>query len=205
MAQGVAALVEVTGGTALPDLGLSSLSPENLGQGRSPWIPLEVEKSGYAFSDPWGTAEGYYKTRYRNAVTGAVSAYSSPIPARTLAALDHSFMAEGFVYLVDVAGRPLANYAVQVYADYNGSVVDGRVVAAGDLVQKTDETGRATFSLVRGQRVTVALPGTNLRRTLTVPTDPSVVSFNLLDGKLGPEDVFTVAVPDIVVAERRSL
>jgi hypothetical protein len=58
------------------------------------------------------------------------------------------------------------------------------------------------FILPRGQKVTVAVAGTSLVRTITVPDRES---FNLFDPDIADDDVFKVQVPLLVMAERRSL
>jgi len=78
-------------------------------------------------------------------------------------------------------------------------------MAGTDLVGTTDRDGHVEFMLVRGQSISVAVVGTDLIRTFTVPVDLTVLSFQLLDPTLSSNDVFRVQVPTLVYAERRTL
>jgi hypothetical protein len=99
-------------------------------------------------------------------------------------------------------GSPLINQEVRLHIGFTGQSFGDKTVAGGDLRALTDDTGKAEFLLPRSQKVGVAITGTTLVRTITVPDKDT---FNLLDPDLADDDIFRVQVPDIVVAERRSL
>jgi hypothetical protein len=81
----------------------------------------------------------------------------------------------------------------------------GALVSGNQLTALTDASGVASFSLVRGMTVEVAIDGTSLVRQITVPEDPAEGVFNLLDPAIGPDDYFRVKHPDIQYAYKRTL
>jgi hypothetical protein len=114
-------------------------------------------------------------------------------------------VATGSLDLIDVQGRPLANREVKIHTDFNGILVDGRLMAGTSATLTTDLNGHLDVVLVRGQKVSVAIVGTDLVREITVPNDPAIMKFNLFDPALAGPDVFQVQVPNLISAERRSL
>lgn len=206
-------VVETTGaGTGVSLRALSSdgavqlgLPVDELVYGRDARLNLCDGEERYSFSDLFGSAGYYYKIRFRNASTDAVSEFSLPHAVGTRTGTDPSHLICGQAELLQPNGRPLLNQTVQVRVEYTGILVDGALMAGATLTERTDVNGRVEFTLMRGQRVVVSVPGTSLYRTITVPTDEDLETFNLFDPALGGEDVFRVQVPEIVVAERRTL
>ena len=88
---------------------------------------------------------------------------------------------------------------------FNGTVSGGFMVAGGAQAALTNNEGYVEFRLVRGLAITVSIAGTSLFRDLTVPTDPTVESFNMMDPNLGKDDLFQVQTPALDYAARRSL
>lgn len=203
---GTGAVLQVTGGNAAPQLGLATHYPANLDYGEDARVPLQVAKEVYLFNDIRGSRKFFYKTRFLNKTNGATSDFSAAFSAGQAVGISQSNLVCGFLCLVDATGKPLKSQAVHLHVEYNGSTVEGKVVAGGDETHYTDENGRVEFTLVRGQLFSLAVPGTNLNRQFVSPTDPSISSFNLLDPSVGTgQDMFRVAVPNLVVAERRTL
>jgi hypothetical protein len=187
-------------------LGLPTTEPQSLAYGRSARIPLLEDEDQYSFTDPYSSSEYYYKTRFRNSLTGAVSEFSEGFSVGAAVGVTQANLVCGRLELVQANGRPLQNQEVRLHVGFTGDEVDDKVVAGDDLVRSTDENGRVDFVLVRGLRVTVAVPGTDLSREIIVPTDSTISLFNLLDPTVVTgEDMFKVQVPDLVVAERRTL
>lgn len=199
---GTGALLELTGGDAAGELGLALGSRA---YGRDARIPLANDQELYTFVDQRGESTAFYKTRYRNRTTNATSDFSQPFGGGQVSALSDTSLVIGIADLVDVRGRPLAFREIRIHTDFNGILVDGRVMAGGDIVVKTDVNGHVEVPLVRGQSIAVGIAGTDLVRDITVPTDPAVVTFNLMDPALAGPDIFKVQVPDIIYAERRTL
>ncbi len=198
------ATLRVLEGDAATLLTLPTVEPLSVAFGKDVRIPLVPGTQLYVATDQHGSADFFYKMRFRNASTGAVSEFSSPTTVAT-GGVEPTALVRGFAKLVDLTGRPLENHQVSVHNKFKGVVVGDTTVAGGSVSKVTDAQGTAEFFLMRGLVVTVSVAGTNLTREVTVPTDPAIESFNLLGGAVGPDDVFKVQIPNIAYAERRSL
>lgn len=187
-------------------LGLPVEEPYSLSYGKDPRIPLIAGTSSYSFTDPYSSSTYYYKTRFRNASTGAVSEFSLAFGVGQAVGLDQSNLVTGRLDLAGMDGKPLQNVEVRLHGRFGGTLIDEKALAGEDLVQKTDSRGRVEFTLVRGQELSVSIIGTSIFRNIIVPTSSSVSIFNLLDPDISTgDDIFTVQVPVIISAERRSL
>lgn len=173
--------------------------------GRDPRLNLISGVNRYTFEDLFGNEEFHYRIRFRNSVTGAVSEHSLPHSVGARVGIDSANLICGKADLIQANGKPLINQEVHLHSEFNGSMVDGRVMVGTDLSKLTDAHGHVEFMLVRGQRFGVSIPGTSLFRTITVPTDTAREVFNLFDPDIADEDIFKVQVPELIVAERRSL
>lgn len=173
--------------------------------GKDARLNLCEGKSLYQFEDIFGSADYYYKIRFRNSSTGAVSEFSLPHVVGTRLGTAPSNLAIGMADLIQGDGKALINQLVQLRAGFTGALVDGAIMAGTTLSKLTDIKGHVEFTLVRGQKFDVSVPGTSLFRTITVPTDLNVQVFSLFDPSIADEDIFKVQIPEIVIAERRSL
>lgn len=200
---GSGASLRVVGGDAAPLLGLPTTEPESVSSGLDARIPLIHGQNQYAFVDVNGSSDFSYRTRFYNASTGLHSPFGLPFAGRTIG-VSASSLIRGFVRVTDTQGRPPIQ-KVLIYNRFGGTQVEGRTIVGGSLEALTDETGYVAFSLVRGSLITVALAGSDLVRDVTVPTDPTLDSFDLLDPTLGKNDVFNVQRPNLDFAVRRSL
>ena len=200
---GTGAVLELTGGSAAPLLGLPDTSPAYYGHDAR--LTLVEGINSYQFSDLRGSSAYFYKTRFRNKLTGAVSEFSQAFGATAALGVTAPNLACGELRLVQLDGKVLRNQEVRVHSQFNGTIVEGMHLAGGDVIKLTDDDGYVSFTLVRGQRVAVAIIGTNLVRDILVPTDPTIQVFNLLDPNIASEDVFKVSVPDLIYAEQRTL
>lgn len=202
---GTGASLEILEGDAAALLGLPTEPPDNLAFGLVPRLPLAMGQKTCTFMDVQGETAAFYKTRYRNNMTGAVSEFSVPFTTGQVIGLGPDRMVVGVVDLVDPQGKVLSNREVLLHSDFTGAVIDGKTVAGSSLSKLTDENGHVEFMLVRGTKLTVGIAGTNLARDITVPTDESISIFNLLDPALNGPDVFRVQVPELDYAVRRTL
>lgn len=201
-AVGLGASLLVLPGDGASLLGLS----DQPSQGRDAWLNLVEGQALYLFEDPFGSAGYYYKMRFRNDVTNVVSEFSLPHSVGTRVGLPTLHLITGIAQLVHADGRPLINQEVHLHFEFTGTLIEGAVVAGTDNSKLTDIDGNVQFVLLRGQKLTVSVPGTSLYRSITVPVDPLRQTFNLFDPDISDgNDVFKVQVPKIVVAERRSL
>jgi len=205
-AVGLAASLEVLGGDAAPVLALPVQAPNSRDYGEEARPQLVPGQGVYVFRDPRGSLGYFYRTRFLNAASGLYSGYSAVVPGSQASAVAAENLVYGTVRLVTPEGRPVVGRKVQVHAAFTGVVVDGYAVSGGAVVRATDAAGLATFTLLRGQRFSLSIPGTALYREFTTPTDAAVTSFDILSAAQGTTpDVFKAVVPDLVVAERRSL
>jgi len=189
----------VAGGTAAPVLGLPV---DEVAYGRDARRTLVEGIQAYSFLDYWGSSAHFYKVRFRNSMTGAVSEFSQVFPGTKKTGLETTDLSLGQATLVKADGAPLINQEVRVNMEFTGSLIADKLLAGGDLVKLTDSEGKVEFILPRGQKVTVAVAGTSLVRTITVPDREN---FNLFDPDIADDDIFRVQVPELVMAERRSL
>lgn len=204
-APGLQACLRIVGGSAGPLLGLPVVEPGSIAFGRDPRIPLLSGFNRYSFTDPNGSPGYYYKTRYFNSTTQQRSELSTAFQAPAIARLSKAALIRGTVSLVDGSGNPIANRTVLVSLRLQGKPVEERVIVGGPSFKLTDKNGVAEFMLVRGASITVSVAGTDLARSVEVPTDPSLTSFDLLSPAFGKDDLFNVQRPDISFAVRRSL
>lgn len=201
-APGAAASLNVIASEAAHLLGL----PLGVQQGRDMRPDINPHDPMLVFTDPFGSRDAFYRTRFRNRSTGAVSAYSLPYSVASQGVgLSPSSLVVGELQLVSGDGRPVVGRTVSLKSEFNGTVVEGAVVAGSDLTGATNHDGRVEFVLVRGQRYTLAISGTNLVRDITAPVDPAVNRFSLVSAEAGnQDDYFKVVVPNIPTMERRS-
>lgn len=203
---GSGATIRVTGGEAAQQLGLSSSSPDDFNFGREGRINLSADVEEYDFSDLMGSKKFYYRTRFRNRSSLAVSEFSQPVLASALPGLSSSNIVKGYLSIVAGNGIPLSGQQVVVHNPLRGTLVEGKLVTGRGEAKLTDASGYVEFDLVRGTQYTVTIAGTDLVREIVAPTDASVSSFALLGEDVGTQDdVFTVQVPNVTYAERRTL
>jgi hypothetical protein len=202
---GLQAILRVVGGDAAPLLGLPTTEPDSVSFGRDPRIPLISGHSRYAFTDPNGAPEYFYKTRYFNSTSRKTSGFSLALRAPAIARLGSAALVRGVLNLADAAGNPVANRTVLVHLKLQAKQVEGRVIVGGPSSKTTDKNGTVEFMLVRGTSITVSVAGTDLARDVDVPRDPTIERFNLLDPAYGKDDLFAVQRPNISYAARRAI
>ena len=202
---GAKAILRCVGGNAAPLLGLPTSEPGSLAFGRDARIVLRHGVESYSFVDPSGSMTYFYKARFFNTFTRTVSAFSLPFQGTPMTGLALANLCRAYVDLVDMAGEPAEGWEVLVANRFNGTQVAGRTVIGGNQRLLTDCKGHAEILLARGTNIVVGIGGTDIARDVTIPTDPTVVSLNLLADASGQNDVFTVQVPHIPYAVKRTL
>lgn len=202
---GGAATVRILEGDAAAALGLPTDAVQGFAAGKEGRIALKSGEERYAFSDLRGSRDYFYRTRFRNRLTGAVSEFGQVFNAQEALGVSSTNTIIGRLDLVGLDGHPLANVAVTVYNGFQHTLVEGKLVAESQQTKLTDDNGHVEFALVRGVRMTVSVSGTSIVRDVTVPTDAAITLFSLLSDAGSVDDVFTVQVPDLVYAEKRSL
>lgn len=203
-AGGLASL-RVVGGDAAAILGLPLTEPDSLKYGQDPRLPLMSGVSVYSFTDYWSDSTYFYRTRFSNSLTGAKSAFSEPIAATQRLGIDPSKVAIGYVRLLLPDGRPAATQEVLLYNTFAATRVEGMVVVGGPKQVLTDANGYAEFSLLRGFSFDIGVHGTSFIRRVTVPTDTTVLWFDVFDPAYGEDDAFTVQRTELPYADRKTL
>lgn len=159
-------------GTAAPLLGLVT-SRTN---GKSASLLLSANTEVYLFTDFDSQPSFWYKARLLNSETGAVSDFSLPFLGAGGTGLAAPFLSIGKIALSDSSGNPIVERRIifvptssQVIADGAGNNY-GVLPSVDRIVVLTDSNGRATVSLVKGQRVKVFIEGTSFQREFVVPS-----------------------------------
>lgn len=173
--------------------------------GRDPRHNLVSGQTVYELTDHFGSREYYYRTRFYSSITGARGEPSVSSTPKNANGVSASNIIVGYAELAQQSGSVWVGAEVHIYVEGGGPLVDGKLVGGATVKKLTDESGRVEFQVVRGQRLTVVVQGTTHVRTITVPTDPAIEVFSFFDPSIADDDVFKVAIPEIVVAERRSL
>ena len=200
---GTGAALRVLPGDATSILALPLQSPDDLVFGKDARIQLKLGVNVYRFSDISGSTQFFYKTRFRNRSTSAVSEFSLPFGVGQALGLSTAQLVCGYLDMVDLQGKPLVGREVSLSSQYNGTIVEGKSVTGNPLMKRTDATGHVEFNLVRGMHYDLAVAGANLVKTITVPTDPTVTSFPLLDPDVSEQqDYFRVRIPQIPTLQR---
>ena|SRR5688572_9516046 len=174
-------------------------------QGNDTRLALDIDQTHYSLVDPFGNKDYYYRTRFFNSATGAQSEASVASTPRPNLGVSLGNVVIGYAQISLANGLAAEHTEVILSPESDGTLTDGRLIVGSASKQHTDEHGYAEFKVVRGQRYTVSVSGTQLVRTITVPVDPTITSFSLFDSSIADDDVFTVSVPEIVIAERRTL
>lgn len=201
---GLGSRLEVLNSEGAFILGLPSMRPDSLETGKDPRPMLVQSQEVFRLVDIFGSREYYYKTRFYNTVTEAVSEFTIPFKPKPVG-ITPSNIVIGFLDIVYPNGNCWVGAEVHVYSESTGPLYEDRLIGSNRTVKYTDEEGHVEFNVVRGARLTLSVQGSNLVRTLTVPTDPALKKFNFLNPAIADEDVFKVSVPDIITAERRTL
>jgi hypothetical protein len=202
---GTGAAVRIVGGDAASLLGLETVEPNSLAFGRDAHIALTKGKERYYFIDQRGASDYFYRTRFRNRLNNTVSQFTQPSYAAQPLGVSQDNIVCGRLELVGVDGRPLRNVLVRVFNRFAPQVAEGKLVSGPAVDGLTNDYGLLELNLVRGVELTVAIDGTNIVRDITVPTDPQVGVFNLLDPTVGPDDYWRVREADVEYAQRRTL
>lgn len=185
-------------GSAASVLGLST-SRVN-GKTASPLLSVNTEL--YTFTDFDGQPTHWYKARYLNSETGAVSDLSSAFQGGPGTALTSSVLSVGKIAIADATGSPIAGRRIifvpvssQVVSDGSGNNY-GVLPSVDRIITTTDKNGRAVISLVKGQKVKVFIEGTTFQREFVVPN----VDFDILTvASTQPDPLSIVNTPPLAI------
>jgi hypothetical protein len=199
---GEIATLRCAGGEAAALLGFDTTSAAFGADSR---IQLTVGKEQYSVLDANGAPQFFYKTRFYNSASSLFSDYSLPSQAVTIVGVSAANLVRCYVDLVGSMGAALGGQEILIGLVFTGAIVEGKALVGGNTVLLTDVNGHAEMLIPRGQKITMAIGGTDLVRDITVPTDPNITSLNLLDPSVGTNDLFTVQKQLINYAVRRSI
>lgn len=180
---------------AAPLLGLEYSGAYSYSYGKSAYIELVDDQDLYAFSDGHGETDAWYRYRYIDVDNNIVSEYSTTRQAKQFPG-DNTCV--GTLTLLDEANRPIEGAAVVFYIHDNASTHTPHRTRTW----YTDADGTINVPLGRGLEVDMHVATTRLVRKITVPTDVSITTFDLL-GPYGTGDVFDVVpAPELDTAVR---
>lgn len=189
---GTPSSIQVTASTAATRLGLA-VEKVN-GKGAYPLLAQTTEE--YEFVDFDGDEAYWYKTRFYNTRTGAVSEFSSPRRGAVPDVIPDSSLVLCYVYLADGTGAPIVDRRIilvptgQVQITNDNDQVYGILPGVDRIILTTDDSGYAETNLVRGQRFKMFIEGTTFHREVTIPA--VVTELNLLTAAASADDPFTI-------------
>lgn len=195
---GTSSVLEITGGTALTELGFVQ---DDIDTGETQRITLVGGTSEYDFDDESGDPDNYYKVRYYNSSTQAVSTFGDPVKGDIGSIIAPSDMVKASINLAGLDGKPMADRYVVVYNVHVPPLLVGDVGILGREVRvATDQAGYAETMLVKGATVDVTISGTGVVRQIVVPD----TDFDLMSAVASADDLFQIQETDIPAAVRRT-
>lgn len=198
VATGTVSVIEITGGTALTDLGFTVGQKDN---GEDPRITLSPASTSYEYDDQSGDPDNYYKVRYYNSGTGTFSSFGDPVKGDIGSIVPPTDLVKASGTFAKLDGKPVSGMAVIFYNVYLPPLSVGDIGIVGREIRvETDQAGYLETMLVKGSLVDVILSGTGIIRRITVPD----ADFNIMAAVAAADDNFQIQVPDIPAAVRRS-
>jgi hypothetical protein len=185
-------------GAAAATLGLSTTKTN----GKAARLLISSNTEDYTFRDYDGLESLWYKTRFYSSTSGAVSDYSASRMGGPGAGLGSQFLVTGKVALATATGDPVVGRRVifvpvgpQVISDGDGNNY-GVLPSVDRITAYTDSNGRASVSLVKGQRLKVFLEGTTFQREFIVPS----TDFDILTvASAEPDPLSIVSAPPMPI------
>jgi len=194
--------LEIVGGGAAADFGWVAGTREI---GREAYVALVAGQTLYNFVDKDGESSYYYQASYYNTANFLQSNWSEPFQGDAGTVIPAENLSKAYVDLADAQGVAVMGQKIRFYPSHDPSLQVANYGISLDrypIEIETDNTGHAELSLVRGMRIRVAFEGTTLIREIIVPDEES---FNLLDLMATAPDPYSVVIPDVPFAIRRSL
>ncbi len=181
----------IVSGSAASVLGL----PTSKVNGKGARLLLSASTEEYTFRDFDGDISFWYKARYYNSVTGAVSAFSTAQPGGAGTGLSSDLKVTGSLALVAIDGSPIVGRRI-IFVPIGTQLIEdsgsnfGILPSVDRVIATTDANGVASLSLVKGQRLKVFLEGTTFQREFVVPDD----DFDILEVASAEPDPFSIVV-----------
>jgi hypothetical protein len=198
---GTGSVIEIVGGGAAPVFGFTD-GQRDIGE--EIHITLQAGVNGYTFIDQDGQAGYFYKAQFFNTVNNLTSADSDPFEGDVGTLVSSGALSVVKVDLVDGRGIALPNQEITFYSQHELLEVEGFQIGLNrePITIKTNNSGHAEVSLVRGSKWRVAFEGTSIIRDITIP-DASET--DLLAALGGAPDPFDISILPFPSAPRRTL
>jgi len=198
---GTISKVEIVGGSAAPIFGWPD-GTRNIGKEAN--INLIAGISSYTFIDQDGQAGYFYTAQFYNTSTQLSSNDSTPFEGDVGTLVDAARLSRVEVNLVDARGIAVADQEITFYSVNEPLEVDGFQVAMirSPVSIKTDNSGHAEVSLIRGLLMRVVFEGTSVIREIRIP---DVESFDLLQLMSSAPDPFKIKELNFPTAPRRTI
>lgn len=146
-----------------------------------------------AIADPEYRVGCRYRYRFTNESGSLVSALSAPFHPGADAPLETVL---GTLRVIGGDGHPAVERVVTLYP--TAQIHQNQVIDNTPKTYTTDRLGQISVPLLRGAVYVVVVDGTKILRRVTVPSDPQVSTFNLLDPAYSTdEDVWAVQSPEL--------
>jgi hypothetical protein len=188
--------LEVLGGTAVEDLGLSIGAV----QGLSRHVVLYSNINQYTFVDLRGDVDAWYCVDYLNLDTGECSEKSTAFQGSPHVLAPANKLSKMTITITDVEGKPLEDVRIDFFLR-EALTKQTFGVVAGKTYCVTDGNGYAEINLVRGIKLRAVVSGTDFIRDFTVP---DADEFDLMDVTADAPDLFEVVKSTKIFAVRRS-
>lgn len=166
-------------------------------RGDDAFIPLVTDQPLYTYQD-LGPSAALHRYRWRFSANG-LAPYSelSGYQKAQAVPLDLALVSIGFARFVGLDGAPAKGRIIIV--NDSPAKVGLLTISSDPLVLEADDVGFLQVRLLRGAQIKVAIEGTSIVRSLTVP---DVASFDILTAVAAAPDAFTPATTAPLLTRR---
>lgn len=190
---GTISKIEIVGGSASAEFGWAG-GERNIGFDTH--ITLQSGVSVYSFIDNDGEAGYFYKVQFYNTSTNLKSSDSAPFEGGVGTLISADKLSTVKVDLVDGRGIASPEQSITFYPMHELLEVEGYQVAMtrAPITIRTNNSGHAEISLVRGSRWRVAFEGTSIIRDITIPDAAETDLMMALAAATDPFDIQTLLI-----------
>lgn len=198
---GSISVVEIIGGSAAAEFGWAGGERDS---GKDAHITLQTDIPNYSYTDQDGERGYYYTAQFYNTVSGLASDDSAPFEGDVGTLVSSSTLSLVKVDLVDARGIAIPDQEITFYPQHDLLAVEGFQVALNraPITIKTDNSGHAEVSLVRGLRVRVVFEGTSIIRAIQIPDATQTDLLTAMGEAPDPFDIKQLTFPSAI---RRTL
>lgn len=137
VATGTVSTLEITGGTALTDLGFTVGQEDN---GEDARINLSPSSTSYEYDDQSGDPDNYYKVRYYNSGTGTFSSFGDPVKGDIGSIVAPTDLVKASGTFAKLDGKPVSGMAVIFYNVYMPPLSVGDIGIVGREIRSETES-----------------------------------------------------------------